>query len=111
MSTPKRARAYRFPAFWASAMVILGMLLVGTGLLAAVLALTLEMPWGRVTGQAVLERTLAAAVLAASGAFAGGPFIALGVMMRLLLDQRNLLARLARRRRLRQRPGPDRRVI
>ena len=86
MSTPKRARAYRFPAFWASAMVILGMLLVGTGLLAA-------------------------AVLAAAGALAGGPVLALGVMMRLLLDQRNLLARLARRRRLRQRPGPDRRVI
>jgi hypothetical protein len=99
-----------FVAFWASALVVLGLLLVAMGLLAAALALILDMPWGSITGQAVLERTLAAIVLVVSGVLAGGPFIALGVMMRLSLEQRRLLVGILRRLRY-EPPGPERRVI
>lgn len=104
--------AHGFVAFWASTLVVLGLLFVAMGLLAAALALILDMPWGSITGQAVLERTLAAVVLVVSGVLAGGPFIALGVMMRLSLEQRRLLVGISRRLRVRyEPPGPGRRVI
>jgi hypothetical protein len=95
---------YRFAAFWATALVVIGMLLVVGGILFAVAAVALDMPWGRLTGQAVLERTLAAIVLVISGVLAGAPFIVLGEMMQLFIEQRQvighqrrLLARIARR--------------
>lgn len=84
---------HRFAAFWASTLVILGLLLVVGGALLAVAAVTLDMPWGSLTGQAVLERVLAAVVLAISGVLAGAPFIALGEMMRLFIAQRRILER------------------
>jgi len=84
---------HRFAAFWATTLVILGLLLVVGGALLAVAAVTLDMPWGSLTGQAVLERILAAVVLAISGVLAGAPFIALGEMMRLFIAQRRLLER------------------
>jgi hypothetical protein len=89
--------SYRFARFWARALVAIGVMLAATGVLFAALALTLEMPWGGITGQAVVERTVAAAVLIVSGVLAGGPFIVLGEMMRVALDQRRLVARIARR--------------
>jgi hypothetical protein len=95
---------YRFATFWATVLVVIGMLLAIGGVLLAVAAVALDMPWGRLTGQAVLERTLAAAVLVISGVLAGAPFIVLGELMRLLIEQRRiigrqrrLLARIARR--------------
>ena len=95
---------HRFAAFWASTLVVLGLLLVVGGVLLAAAAVTLDMPWGSLTGQAVLERVLAAVVLAISGVLAGAPFIALGEMMRLFIAQvrilerqRRLLIRIARR--------------
>jgi len=45
----------------------------------------------------VAERTLVAFVLIASGILAGGPFIVLGQMMRIFLDQRELIERIERR--------------
>ena len=51
------------------------------------------MPWGSLTGQAVLERALAAVVLVISGLLAGAPFIVLGEMMRLFIDLRRLASR------------------
>jgi len=84
---------HRFAAFWATTLVILGLLLVVGGALLAVAAVTLDMPWGSLTGQAVLERVLAAVVLAISGVLAGAPFIALGEMMRLFIAQRRILQR------------------
>src|ERR671911_1405330 len=86
-------RRYRFAAFWATVLVVMGLLLViGGGLLAAA-AVTLDMPWGSLTGQAVLERILAAIVLAISGVLAGAPFIVLGEMMKLFIAQRRVLER------------------
>jgi hypothetical protein len=86
-------RRYRFAAFWATVLVVMGLLLViGGGLLAAA-AVTLDMPWGSLTGQAVLERILAAIVLAISGVLAGAPFIVLGEMMKLFIDQQRLIER------------------
>jgi Na+-transporting NADH:ubiquinone oxidoreductase subunit NqrC len=84
---------HRFAAFWATTLVILGLLLVVGGALLAGAAVTLDMPWGSLTGQAVLERVLAAVVLAISGVLAGAPFIALGEMMRLFIAQRRILER------------------
>ena len=84
---------HRFAAFWATTLVIIGLLLVVGGALLAVAAVTLDMPWGSLTGQAVLERVLAAVVLAISGVLAGAPFIALGEMMRLFIAQRRILER------------------
>jgi hypothetical protein len=84
---------YRFAAFWATVLVVIGLLLVVGGVLLAAAAVTLDMPWGSLTGQAVLERILAAAVLAVSGVLAGAPFIVLGEMMKLFIDQQRILER------------------
>jgi hypothetical protein len=86
-------RRQRFALFCATVVEIIGMLLVVGGVLLAATALTLDMPWGSLTGQAVLERVLAAVLLTISGILAGGPFILLGEMMRVFLAQRALLAR------------------
>jgi hypothetical protein len=95
-------RRYRFAGFWATVLVVIGLLLVVGGVLLAAAAVTLDMPWGSLTGQAVLERMLAAILLVISGLLAGAPFIVLGEMMRLFIDmqrvlerQRRLLARMA----------------
>ena len=94
----------RFAAFWAAVLVIMGLLLIAGGVLLAVVAVTLDMPWGTLTGQAVLERALAAVLLVISGVVAGAPFIVLGEMLRIFIElrriadrQRRLLARIARR--------------
>jgi hypothetical protein len=86
-------RRQRFAAFWATVLVIIGLLLVVGGVLLAAAAVTLDMPWGSLTGQAVLERVLAAIILAISGVLAGAPFIVLGEMMRVFLDIRRILVR------------------
>jgi hypothetical protein len=88
---------YRFAAFWASVLVVVGAVLVVMGIVFAAVALTIDMPWGGVTGQAVAERLLVALVLIASGVLAGGPFIVLGQMMRVFLDQRALIERIEQR--------------
>ena len=51
------------------------------------------MPWGSLTGQAVLERGLAAVLLVISGVLTGAPFIVMGEMMRLFIEQRRILER------------------
>jgi hypothetical protein len=81
----------RFAAFWARALVVIGMLFVGLGVLFAMAALVLDMPWGRITGQAVLERLVAMIVLIVSGIIAGAPLIVIGEMLQAFLDQRQLL--------------------
>ena len=98
------SRRHRFAAFWAAVLVIMGLLLIAGGVLLAIVAVTLDMPWGTLTGQAVLERVLAAGLLVISGVVAGAPFIVLGEMLRIFIEQRRvadrqrrLLARIARR--------------
>jgi len=83
-------RRYRFAAFWAKVLVVMGMLLIAGGLLLAAAAVTLDMPWGSLTGQAVLERVLAAVLLVISGVLTGAPFIVLGEMLRLFIEQRRI---------------------
>jgi hypothetical protein len=97
-------RRYRFARFWAAVLVILGLVLIAGGVLLAAAAVTLDMPWGSLTGQAVLERMLAGALLVISGVLTGAPFIVLGELLRLFVEQRRiaerqrrLLARIARR--------------
>jgi|RhiMethySRZTD1v2_1073278.scaffolds.fasta_scaffold690588_2 hypothetical protein len=98
------SRRHRFAAFWAAVIVVIGLLLIAGGLLLATAAVTLDMPWGSLTGQAVLERVLAAVLLVISGVLAGAPFIVLGEMLRIFIEQRRLaeshrrlLKRIARR--------------
>jgi hypothetical protein len=86
-------RRPRFAEFWATVLVVIGLALVVGGLLLAVAAVTLDMPWGSLTGQAVLERILAAVLLVISGVLAGAPFIVLGEMMKLFIDQQRILER------------------
>ena len=97
------ARRFRFAEFWAAVLVIIGLVLLAGGVLLAVAAVTLDMPWGTLTGQAVLERILAAVLLVISGALTGAPFVVLGEILRVLVAQRRiaerqrrLLARIAR---------------
>jgi ABC-type phosphate transport system permease subunit len=89
-------RAYRFTAFAARFMTVVGVALVAGGVVLAVVALVVETPWGSVTGQVVLERVLAAIVLIVSGILAGGPFVVFGQLLLIFLDQRRLLARIDR---------------
>jgi hypothetical protein len=61
------------------------------------------MPWGSITGQAVIERIVVAFFLIVSGILAGAPFIVLGQMVLIELAQYRALRAIARR--LRRRPG------
>jgi len=80
----------------------MGVVIVVLGVLLAMVALFVEMPWGSITGQAVLERMFVALSLVVSGILAGSPFIVAGQLLLIFLDQRRLLARIYRR--LRRRP-------
>jgi hypothetical protein len=87
----------RFTRFWARLLVIMGLVIVCLGLLLAMVALVVEMPWGSITGQAVLERVFVALSLVISGILAGSPFIVFGELLLIFLDQRRLLVRIHRR--------------
>ena len=87
----------RFARFWARILVWQGLVFVGGGALLASVALIIDMPWGSITGQAVVERVLVAAFLIVSGVLAGAPLIVLGQLVLLFIDQRRLLGRMARR--------------
>ena len=97
----------RFTRFWARLLVIMGVVIVVLGVLLAMVALVVEMPWGSITGQAVLERAFVALSLVISGVLAGSPFIVFGQLLLIFLDQRRLLAAIHRRLRRGGRPRPD----
>jgi hypothetical protein len=98
----------RLTRLWARLLVIVGVVIVVLGVLLAMVALVVEMPWGSITGQAVLERAFVAASLVVSGVLAGSPFIVFGQLLLIFLDQRRLLASINRRLRRRGRPSPPR---
>ena len=81
----------RFTTFWARLLVVMGIVIVVSGALLAVVALLVEMPWGSITGQAVLERVFVAISLVVSGVLAGSPFIVAGQLLLILVEQRRLL--------------------
>jgi hypothetical protein len=87
----------RFTRLWARILVWQGLVFVAGGALLASVALIIDMPWGSITGQAVVERALVAAFLLVSGVLAGAPLIVLGQLVLLFIDQRRLLGRMARR--------------
>ena len=98
----------RFTRFWARLLVVMGVVIVVLGALLAVVALVVEMPWGSITGQAVLERAFVAFSLVVSGILAGSPFIVFGQLLLIFLDQRRLLASINRRLRRGGGPPPPR---
>jgi hypothetical protein len=87
----------RFTRLWARLLIVIGLVIVVVGVLLAMVALVIEMPWRSITGQAVLERALVAAFLLVSGILAGAPFIVFGQLLLIFLDQRRLLAAIHRR--------------
>lgn len=87
----------RFTRFWARLLVILGLVIVVVGVLLAVVALVIETPWASITGQVVLERVVVSAFLVVSGVVGGAPFIVLGQLLLIFLDQRRLLISINRR--------------
>ena len=87
----------RFTRFWARLLVILGLVIVVLGVLLAVVALVIETPWASITGQVVLERVVVSAFLVISGVVGGAPFIVLGQLLLIFLDQRRLLVSINRR--------------
>ena len=92
-----------FTRFWARLLVIMGLAIVVLGVLLAVVALVIETPWASITGQVMLERVLVSAFLVISGVLGGAPFIVLGQLLLIFLDQRRLLISIKRRLR---RAGP-----
>jgi len=86
-----------FTRFWARILVAVGLALAGSGVFLAAVALVIDMPWGSITGHAVVEVTLVAFFLAASGVLAGVPFIVLGQVVLVFLDMHALLERIAAR--------------
>lgn len=97
-----------FTRFWGRIVVAVGLVLVSSGVILAAVALVVDMPWGSITGQAVIERILVAFFLIVSGILAGAPFIVLGQMVLLELAQYRALRAIARRRN--RRPGTARGV-
>ena len=96
----------RLTRLWARLLVIMGVVIVVLGVLLAMVALFVEMPWGSITGQAVLERMFVALSLVVSGILAGSPFIVAGQLLLIFLDQRRLLARIHRQLRRRTPTAP-----
>jgi hypothetical protein len=87
----------RFTTFWARLLVVMGIVIAVSGALLAVVALLVEMPWGSITGQAVLERVFVAISLVVSGVLAGSPFIVAGQLLLILVEQRRLLGAILER--------------
>ncbi|PYN96511.1 MAG: hypothetical protein DMD91_21065 [Candidatus Rokuibacteriota bacterium] len=101
----------RFTRVVARVLVIFGCGAIAVGVLSAGIALWTEEWRQGVTGtQAALERAAVVGFLILSGFLAGSPFIVFGLLLRIFLDQRMLLARLlrhVRRRDARTRGAPQ----
>lgn len=106
MESPQRSR-HRFTTFWAELSIGFGYLLIVLGILIGGVALFLMAASFPVPDIPALARVgfLGAAVLAMGlGVLLGGPFIVAGQCLLVFLEQRRLLARIARRVRP---PDPD----
>jgi hypothetical protein len=98
---------HRFAAFWATVLVVVGLVLLVSGVLLAVVAVTLDLPWASLPWASLpwaplmeptrLERIVVAIVLAFSGVLLGAPLIGLGELLHLSIAQRRLLERQRRR--------------
>jgi len=89
---------YRFTRAWARVLVVVGVVAILAGFVSAGIALVTEEWRPGVTGtSAALERALVVGFLILSGFLAGSPFIVFGQLLEIFLDQRRLLARIARR--------------
>jgi hypothetical protein len=84
---------------WAGTAIVAGGVLVGLGLVAALFLLVADPGVARLFGarDPLMARIAAAAALVLAGIVAGTPVVLAGEMLLSALDQRRLLARLARR--------------
>jgi hypothetical protein len=65
------------------------------GVLLTFLALTVDVPWGQLTGKALLEQSLTGVLLTLMGLLSGVPFVILGQIMLILVRQTDLLTEIA----------------
>ena len=72
----------------------LGLGFVVFGLVLALLALAVDVPWRHLTGKALLEQTMTAVPVGLAGLLTGVPFIILGQIMLVLMRQSHLLERI-----------------
>lgn len=86
-----------FAAFWATVLVVVGLVLLVSGVLLAVVAVTLDLPWAPLRETTRLERLGVGIVLVFSGVLLGAPLIGLGELLHLSIAQRRLLERQRRR--------------
>jgi hypothetical protein len=101
VESPQRSR-HRFTKFWAELSIGFGYLLIVVGVLIGGVALFLMAASYSMPDVPALARVgfLGAAVLAMGlGVLLGGPFIVAGQCLLVFLEQRHLLARIARRMR------------
>jgi hypothetical protein len=93
------SKDYGYARFWAGALTVLGTLFVLLGFLVAVAAILIPTIGGFFPrrGNEVLAGIIRAILAVLAGALICGPLIVAGQTLRVLLAQRQLLARLNRR--------------
>jgi len=89
--------SYRFTGAWARAQIVVGVLLIVGGFVAAGVALWLDLPPYPRAWTDMTSRILAAAILVAAGFILAAPLIVSGQIILVFLDMRRRLARLDRR--------------
>ena len=85
----------RVAQFSGKAATLLGCGLVAFAVVLTLLSLVLDVPWGQMTGQALLEQSITIVFLLLAGLFGGVPFLILGQIILVLVRQRDTLERIA----------------
>jgi uncharacterized membrane protein YgcG len=74
---------------------LLGVSFVAFGVLLALLSLVVDVPWGQLTGKAVLEQSITLVFLVLAGMLGGVPLVILGQIILVLMRQNDVLERIA----------------
>ena len=86
----------RMAEFSGKVATLLGCGFVAFGVLLTLLSLVVDVPWGQMTGKAVLEQSITVVFLILAGLVGGVPFVILGQIILVLVQQRDALERIAR---------------
>src|SRR5215467_46529 len=74
---------------------LLGLASLAFGVLLTFLSLVVDVPWGHLTGKALLEQSMTTGLLLLAGLLAGVPFVILGQIILVLVRQADILERIA----------------
>jgi len=86
----------RVARFCGKVATLIGCGFMAFGVLLTLLSLVVDVPWGQLTGKAVLEQSITVGFLILAGLFGGVPFVILGQIMLVLIKQHDALERIAR---------------